>query len=47
MTELGYMQNGDLGICDSQQLACGIQGAEAKERGMGTGEAEEQGPASC
>lgn len=39
MTELGHMQNGNLGICDSQeQLACGIQGAEAKERDMGTGE---------
>lgn len=39
MTELGHMQNGNFGICDSQeQLACGIQGAEAKERDMGTGE---------
>lgn len=39
MTVLGYMQNGDLGICDSQQqLACGIQGAKAKERDMGMGE---------
>lgn len=38
------MQNGNLGICDSQeQLACGIQGAEAKERDMGMGKAVEQG----